>query len=440
MIQNHSRIKIVAWITLWIVSQALWAGGFRIEGSGADEAGSAGAMAARISGAMALFSNPANIGNLSKVKGEVVVGGHTILQRAYYSNIGQSTWGSEKTSHFDGYGAVSYSFKSFTLAVGQASTYQHKISWDNTEFPARYSGSGQEMSVTETCLGASMQVGNKWAFGLSLRNAQADFLFDQNRPKPYYGVETFPDFFYDYAHHNVADDSGFGFSLGAFYTPRFGMKFAFTYFSKVDFDFNGTHSVIQTSHLDDQRALSDFSEFSYQNAMQSAWSTPDIFTLAGSFKPTVRLRVEVDLSYENWSTNKNVNIQTEDSQGLPLSFNLGREWNSNLDFSTGAEFRQTPNLIWRAGLGYRLHIIDKEELNPGYPVYDRFSVASGVSYRFGNNILELSYVYHQYRDVKVENQEWNIDLDSPDFLSSNTQNGLFESQKHQIVLGYRRRF
>jgi len=52
----------------------------------------------------------------------------------------------------------------------------------------------------------------------------------------------------------------------------------------------------------------------------------------------------------------------------------------------------------------------------------------------------LAYAYNQFRDSSTSDQELEIDLTQPDYLSSNTQEGLFESQRHHIALGFRRRF
>ena len=424
-----------------LFSPLVWGGGFRVEGSGAEETGSAGAITTRISGGMALFTNPANIGNIQKIKGEVLFGASSFFQRGFYSNIGKSTWRSDASTQHSPYGAFMYSLNDrLAFAAGYTETYNHFFEWNDPQFVGRYTGTGQEMTVTETAFGASYQTGKNWAIGLSLRQAKADFSYQVSRVRPLYGAETFPDLFYDYSDVSQANDSGTGFSLGVLFTPRFGMKFAITYFSKIDFDFSGTHSVELSQDVSNVRIQTDFSNFSYQNEMRSSWSIPDRLTLGGSFRTTVRTRLEVDLSYEDWKTNENIQVQTSDENGVPIVFNLGESWKSVTDFAAGTEFRQNPDLTWRAGLAYRLHVLSSEDLTPGYPVFDRFTTSIGLAYRFGKNVLEFGYSYIQYRDVKVGDQEWVVDINSPDFLISNTQRGLFESQRHHLALGYRRQF
>jgi len=441
MKKHNILLIILSSIFMPNMFQAVYAGGFRVEGNGVEEIGSAGAITARSKGAMSLFTNPANLGNLKKAKGEAVLGSSIFFQKGYYSNIGQSTWSSEAQTDFEPYGAFLFKFKDrFAFAIGQSNTYHHTFEWTDPEFIARYVSSGQEMIVTELTAGASVKFGSKWSFGITLRNATADFYFEQKRPKPIFGQETFPDRFYDYAHQNQADDSGIGFGLGMYYTPRFGMEFALSYFSAVDFSFSGVHRVVQTTDLENSNFVADFASFAYENDMHSAWSIPQRITLASSFKTTVRTRVELDLAYEGWGTNDFMAIQTHDENGEPITFDLGTSWNNVMDYSAGGEFRHTPQLIWRAGIAYRSHILDKGDLHPGFPTYDRFTASFGISYKFDKNTIEFGYAYNQYRDVKVSGQELVIDINSEDYLISNAQSGLFESQKHQMSLAYRRRF
>jgi len=435
---KQRTLSILVWS---LVGTSLFAGGFRLEGSSPGEIASSGAITARISGAMALFLNPANMGNLDSVKGEVVFGGSALFQRGYYSNLGRTTWSSKATAEATPYGAVSYSLTdSLTLAAGYAQTYKHLFEWDSPDFIARYSGTGQEMTVNETVIGISYELGPKWAIGISARQASADFLYTINRVQPIYGSETFPQFFYDYTHQFEGDDEATGLGFGAYFTPKFGMKFGITYFSGMDFEFDGAHTLSLAEGETDQRILNHFNSFDYANQMATQWSIPDRWTLAASFRTTVRTRVEFDLSHESWGDVDRLEITSFDENGEPISFDLGSNWRDTFDFSSSAEFRQTKNLVWRAGLGYRLHVLDREELSPGYPIYDRFSASGGISFKFGKNVLELSYAYNQYRDSKTYNQEYEIDLSQPDLLSSNQQQGLFESQRHHIALGYRRRF
>ncbi len=417
------------------------AGGFRVEGSGTEETASAGAITARSNGVMSLFINPANLGNLKKAKGEAILGLNAFFQRGYYSNIGQSTWNSEKKTEVEPFGGALFKFKDrYALAIARATTYHHDFEWDDPNFIGRYLATGQTMQVTELAIGGSWKFKEKFAFGLALRYATADFSFQTVRPKPVFGYETFPDSFYDYALLAEADAKESGFSAGLHYTPRFGLELALTYFSSIEFDFEGQHRVKQISLLNDQRAVSDFRAFSYSNPMTSHWSIPERFTLAASFKPTVRTRVELDVSHEGWSKIKALSIQTMDGNGDPLKLDLGSKWNDIFDISLGAEFRHTPQLKWLAGLGFHKHILDKTDLTPGYPVHDRFTASLGLSYLFGNNGISFAYAYHQYRDVRVSGQEWTLDVYSDNYIINNSQTGLFESQRHHLSFAYKRRF
>jgi long-subunit fatty acid transport protein len=405
-------------------------------GSGVDALGSGGALVARVRSTSALFLNPANLAELSRP--ELAVNGMLVSQKAYYSNIGQSTWASEVMEEAAPFGAIAFPLGKLTLAAGYARTREQDIQWDN-EFIGRYRTNAQAFSVDSVSIGLGWSFHPKWQIGLSALQNDATLSRSVVRPYGLPWQQPQPDRMFEVEHFWSGSGTANSFLAGITFKPRFGWHLALTYETGTEFDIEGHYASQLSPGQEDATAV-------YQEAFvplaesETSFFTPDKIHLAFSLKSTVRTRVEFNLFQEDWQENQGQSWHTSDATSDFRTYDTGLPLEKVNGLSIGAEFRHRKTLTWWAGIGYRETLIKRENIHPGMPTFDQFHYSLGLTWHWDNHSLECAYAYTQYRDATVLDQEWTFNPALPQNIESNGQEGLMESQRHQLAIGYRYRF
>ena len=397
--------------------------------------GNLGAYVARAEDSSALYHNPAGLALLTS--SEVALHGRGLFSQSFYSNPGQSTWDSDTA--IDGAPTFFSNFTAgkFAFGLGAVLTHHYNLDWDEPDFPARYLGNKHEVIAYEAMGGVSFRFNDYFSMGATFRQANLEISNSRLLPRP---IPGFADPFETEETIDV-DGTGTGFSVGFLYFKPRRFSVGLTYWSPIEVDLDGTRNYSLHAPLNDSRAENAFSSV-FGNSLDapalSTFELPERFAVGFQTKITVRTRLEVDLSSEQWSSVDTLAYNTSDALGQPQQVIYPRAWEDTFSYRIAGDFQQRKAILWRAALGGTDAVVPEETLGPDFPDYQRFMYSFGLSYTMRKKyVLELGWTYIQNRDRPVQDQELFFDPTSPNFYTTNSQDGVYETQRMQVNLGLR---
>ncbi|MDJ0834981.1 MAG: outer membrane protein transport protein [Acidobacteriota bacterium] len=411
----------------------LLASGFGLYEVGTRGQDSVGAYTARAEDPSAVFYNPAGLTQLNF--SEVMIGAKGSFTRSFYSNAGQTTWDSETETEVLPELFVNYQKGRLGLGLGSARTYTYTVDWDDDDFPARYLSNGSEFNVQEYMAAIGYKLTDTFSIGLTARFAQLEHTWSRHLPRPLDAND--PSLHYEVNDSVDVDGSDMGFAVGLQYYRSRRFSMGLTYYSPIEIETDGTRGFSLATRTDDQRAIDALNADFADTAVTSLIELPERIQFGIASRVTVRTRLEVDVTYDDWKSSFEQTVFTPEDGTTPLT--IDRQWDEVYTIRVSGDFQQRKSLSWRIGLASTLGSpVPDETVEPGFADYDRFIYSGGVSYVFRRKyIFEGSWMYVQNRDRPVLDQELIYNANAPNFYQSNGQEGLFETQRHRLAVGLR---
>lgn len=418
---------------LLVWSMPLWAQGFSLYEQGVQGQGNAGAFTARAEDGSALFYNPAGLAQLNAA--EISLSGKYTTSRSYYSNAGQTTWHSEFAT--DIHPSLFYNTKFGKVAVGIGSTVSsaYEVDWDQDDYQGRFLYNHTDFLTREHMAGAAIRLTDEFSIGGGARFVQTEYAFGAVRPRPFLSSDLSR--YYETTETFDLDGNGTGFSLGLQYQKLRRFSIGLNYQSAIEIDLTGRRLYTQRTLLENPSAVAAF-QHDFQDADASTtFDLPERIAFGFSSRITVRTRVEADVVYEGWSRDE-ARIQTANSAGAAQEIVIPKRWSDTYSIRIGADFQQRRALLWRMGMGTARSTVPSDTFQPDFPDYDRFYYAFGASYTVAKRYtIEGAWQLIQNRDRHVGETELVYDPTAPDYVTSNGQEGLYETQRVQLQLGLR---
>ena len=416
-----------------LLATPLLASGTGLFDPGAQGSGNVGAFTARAEDATAMYYNPAGLAQLEF--NELIFSGKGITARSYYSNPGQSNW---RTDTYVGVlPQLFFSAKvgRLSFGLGTAPSYYWDFDWEDADFPSRYLANGSEFSSQDGYASVAFKLTDHFSIGGTFRMVQADSKFSRVRVQP---IPDSDNLFYEMEESFDGDGDGTGFILGLQYYRGRSFSIGASYQSEVELDFDGRRSFEILTRTQEPRVM-DLFEQNFTNAdYQETFTIPARTQIGLASRLTVRTRLEVDLTHQDWSDYGQTEYRTTDVDGQSTQVVIPRNWNESYSIRIAGDFLQRKAWLWRMGIAAIDRVVPSENLRPDFPNNDQFLYAFGVSYlRSERYIFEAGLVYAQTRDRRLEEKEFIFDPTAPDYLSPSGQEGLIESQEYRLTLGMR---
>lgn len=424
--------KMKFFATVWLLSLPLLvqASGFGLYEQGVTAQGNAGAYVSRAEDPSAVYYNPAGLAQLAF--SELSFNANTLFTKSYYSNGGQSTWDSDTET--TPYPTLFANFKAgrFGFGLGYANTFDWDLTWPEADFPGRYQSSGSSWNVQELMAGFGFKLTDSFSFGVTGRFARAEQTYSRVLPRPFAASDDTLFYETDQTFTTEGDDIGFIFGLQYYPSRRFNIGVA--YHTPIEIDMDGDVSFTQLTRLNDARATGDFESRFAAGPITSSLELPSRMQVGAASRVTVRTRLEVDVSYEDWTSID----QTLYSDGVTTTV-IPRNWEDVYTLRLAGDFQQRKALNWRIGLASTLGtVIPDETVEPGFADFERFTYSFGVSYLWRKKYtFEANWMYVQNRDRITEGLEYIYNPNDPNFYTSNGQQGNHETQRHFINFGVR---
>jgi len=419
-----------------VLATPLLASGTGLNEPGAQGAGNIGAFTARAEDATAMYYNPAGLAQLEF--NELIFSGKALTSRSYYSNPGQSNWRTD--SYVGVLPQLFFSAKvgRLSFGLGTAPSYYWDFNWEDADFPSRFLANKSEFSGQDGYASIAFKLTDHFSIGGTYRLVQADSRFSRVLVQP---IPDSDNLFYELEETFDGDGDGDGFIVGMQYYRGRSFSVGASYQSEVELDIEGRRTFQILTRSQEPR-VGDLFNQNFRNAdYQQTFTLPARTQVGLASRLTVRTRLEVDLTYQDWSDYVQTEYQTSDVQGQPAQVVIPRNWDESYSIRIAGDFLQRKAWLWRMGIAAVDRVVSSEALRPDFPNNDQFMYAFGFSYlRSEKYIFEAGLMYIQTRDRRLEEKEFIFDPSSPNYLSPSGQAGLIESQGYQMTVGMRIRF
>lgn len=185
------------------------------------------------------------------------------------------------------------------------------------------------------------------------------------------------------------DDWGFGWNVGAFWTPTTSTTLGLSYRSTTNFDLSGD--------------LSSDVVANYNQGGELKLELPDIAELALSQKVTDDLSIQASVNWFGWSSFDVLEAELDDGSSLLI----GEEgFQNNWKFSLGTTYQLNSDWVLRAGYAYDEGAATREHRSLNIPDTDRQWYSAGSTYQL-NESMNIDFAL-----LKVVGKEAQLDEQS----------------------------
>lgn len=193
-----------------------------------------------------------------------------------------------------------------------------------------------------------------------------------------------------------------GFALGAMYElsdrSRFGLFYQSELKPKFDGDFKLQVSDVSVGELDSisrnvstntELVLAEYARFSVHQDMDERWA------------------VDFTVGWDNWSSFKNVLIETQDVQA-----NIPGDWRDTYHYAWGAQYKLDKYWTLTSGIAYDTNPVDASHRNAQLPVDRQVRYAAGARYALRESLMIGGYVnYMDLGKARISGQRFGGDFD-----------------------------
>ncbi|WP_019139773.1 OmpP1/FadL family transporter [Noviherbaspirillum massiliense] len=196
------------------------------------------------------------------------------------------------------------------------------------------------------------------------------------------------------------NDWGFGYNLGAMFTPRSDMRFGVTYRSKISHTLRGDADFDKPAGLPGAIAASP--TFTDTDARASL-DLPESVNLSGYVDLDPKWSVMADLQWLHWSRFKELRVRF--ANGAPDSV-TPEEWRNTWRVSLGANYRYNDMWKLRAGVAYDQSPVRNDLRTPRVPDANRIWLAFGAQYKLSRqSAIDVGYAHLFVNNASLNKSE-----------------------------------
>ena len=206
------------------------------------------------------------------------------------------------------------------------------------------------------------------------------------------------------------DGTAWGYNFGLLLTPSEHWKVGFAYRSPfklkikdADVDVWDINSTVPFVPPGPFTAAQVFGGASFHTKASTQIDMPATAALGVAYIRD-RLTLEADLDLTFWSSFDTLVVDIRDNNGLLPDAVRPEDWEDVVGVNVGAEYRLTDPLALRVGLRWDPTPVPAETMSPLLPDADRYMYSAGAGYKVRNWTFDLSYMYVDKKDRKVDNQ------------------------------------
>lgn len=194
-----------------------------------------------------------------------------------------------------------------------------------------------------------------------------------------------------------ATDWSTGWHAGALFRPNECTRFGLNYRSKIVMHLTGFSSIANFPAA----GLPETNNFTFH------WVLPPITTLSAYRDLNSRWAVMGTISYDQWATLRNYNIQNYRTVGAGPAFisipvTLYQGFRNTFDFGVGLHYKLNEKWLFRGNLKYEPTPTGDQYRDVSFPDADKLGVQIGSRYQFNKKLaLDLIYGHVFTKDVPI---------------------------------------
>jgi len=406
--RQKSRVVALCLLAALAGASLASASGYGLFQHGARATGQAGAFTARASDPTAVTYNPAAITQLNGVQLQAGLDFNNATDD-YSSATGE--FGARHIIQFPVAVYLTWKQKSgpFALGLGLDSPFYYSLDWNPVLFPGRFTERRTEVRIYEVHPVLAYDLGDGWSVGGGIRYGFGNLDRDVNglatiAAGPVGGPVT--PVTVEVQRNASANATGYGWDLGVHYkAPAWGWGAVYRSSEKLEGAGDVKYKprdVPAVPGLD--AALGAL--FATGRARQS-FEIPQEARGGIWYAPYPELRIELDASFQNWSSFGPTNTTYSPNPLHPgtQTETVARDWKNTTNLRLGVEGNVTDNFLLFGGVAREQSPLRRETVAPDFVRGDATVYGGGFSVELTQISFDLSYTYHQMDSVGVSNQE-----------------------------------
>ncbi len=383
---RHVQVATAIGISSLMATQSVMALGFKNPDQDASATAQGEAFVAQADDASAVYYNPAG---LTQVPGtQFTSGGYFVFRDITFKGTSGNTEEMNDPAYtLNAYVATDLKLEKWRFGFGYNVPYGNMTDWGkNSSF--RYQVTQSELIVGNFAFATAYQITDTLSLGAELNyyNGQTEL----NRLVPFSILfPGLPDGKFQFE----GDGGAIGATAGLLWKINKHWSFGAVYRSPFAIDFHG-QAVVKN----------DPTGLFGRSAATAEITFPQSVTGGLAWRPTDKLKLEVDVEWTDWDTLNSVRLHSPNpafanDPGSTIPFN----WMSSFFYEFGAQYQLKKDLVLRAGYIYSENTVPNSTFSPTLPDGNRNVVSCGVGYTWKRFTVDLTYQWSRTNTRTVKN-------------------------------------
>jgi long-chain fatty acid transport protein len=382
--------------------------GFSNFTQGAGPMGVANATVAHHEGISSIFYNPTH---QLAFEGIHIAGGVTLIrpEKELESTLTGDTYESKSQLHTPIHLTATYRLSdavSFAFTVNNSFGLGSEFS-DDTVF--RYMTTESKLTTWDMNPSVAYKFSDQLAVAAGFRAVYTDVSLEQQVPLQAFGLP-------DGGQTFEATGTGYGWNIGATYSPIEKLVFGASYRSAVDVDLSG-----DVRFDFPQNNIPLLTTIFPTTSADSELNLPGQLFLGIAYKPSPKWVLEVATRLERYSSFDKLEVTTQLPVAGQTSRTIIKDWDDVWGYMFGMSYQTDAGYRLSGGYLYEENPVPDENFEPAVSGLDKHTLTVGAAKRFGNITGRISYAHDFYEDREIANSG-----------ASSVFNGT-HSQKNQII-------
>jgi long-chain fatty acid transport protein len=352
--------------------------------------GVANASVAHHEGISSIYYNPAH---QLAFEGINIAGGVTLIrpEKELESTLSLETYESKSKVYTPIHLATTYRISESTSL---AFTVNNSFGL-GSEFPNdtifRYITTESKLTTWDINPSVAYQIADNLAIGAGFRAMYTDVSLKQMIPLQNLGLSDGEQTF-------TATGTGYGWNVGAIYSPTDSLAFGASYRSPVQVDLAGDVSFDLP-----QNSNPLLTTIFPTTSADSELNLPGQLFLGIAYKPIPRGVIEAATRFEQYSAYEKLEVTTQVPVAGRTSRTIVKDWHDVWGYMLGASYQTEEGYRLSAGYLYEENPVPDETFEPAVSGLDKHTFTLGAAKCFGRFTGRISYAHDFYKDRDIAN-------------------------------------
>lgn len=262
---------------------------------------------------------------------------------------------------------------------------------DDTIF--RYITTESKLATWDINPSAAYQLADNLAVGAGFRAMYTDVSLKQMIPLQSFGLSDGEQTF-------TATGTGYGWNVGAIYSPTDSLAFGASYRSPVKVDLSGDVSF----DLPQNNSPMLTTIFPATSA-DSELDLPGQLFLGIAYEPFPRWVIEAATRFEQYSAYEKLVVTTRVPVAGQTSRTIIKDWHDVWGYMLGASYQTEAGYRLSGGYLYEVNPVPDETFEPAVSGLDKHTLTLGAAKCFGRFTGRISYAHDFYKDRDIANSD-----------------------------------